>query len=399
MKKIWRLSNLQYLFEDSAHFVVLPTGLNTAYGEMGAVPYKNGLVFISNHKEVQAIEKIDATTHTPFYRTYFSALKVDTLTRKVSYGKLTAFNKEFNSKFHEGPLVFYDHQHKMAFTSVAAEAGEGGTRTMQLYFAENKDGEWKTTTSFPYNSGEYSITNPAITQDGKVLYFSSDMKGGFGGKDLYKSEYINQQWTTPTNLGEFINTSYDEVSPFLLGHTLYFASDGHPGLGGLDMFKAESDADGFMEAENMGYPINTNYDDFGLVIDSTRTHGYFSSNRQSGGYNDDIYEVEMDLQTYPLLVSGVMKLQDSWTDSLEFKILANAKLFLIDNERDVAVQEGSCDGEGKFSISVPYYSKYKIRVVSEDREENIVSLEIPKYRREHSEHEIVIIKDPFKSTN
>ena len=90
----------------------------------------------------------------------------------------------------------------------------------------------------------------------------------------------------------------------------------------------------------MGYPINTNYDDFGLVVDSTDNHGYLSSNRENGGYNDDIYEFEMDLQAYPLTISGVLKFKEqNWADSLELKIMPNAKLYLFDNNRNVIVQE------------------------------------------------------------
>ena len=150
----------------------------------------------------------------------------------------------------------------------------------------------------------------------------------------------------------------------------------------------------------MGYPINTNYDDFGLVVDSTDNHGYLSSNRENGGYNDDIYEFEMDLQAYPLTISGVLKFKEqNWADSLELKIMPNAKLYLFDNNRNVIVQEAVCDQNGGFSLTIPYYSKFKIKVVSADNEENIVSLEIPKHQQEQSDHEIVVIKDAFNEIN
>jgi len=269
---------------------------------------------------------------------------------------------------------------------------------MRLYFAEIREGHWKITTAFPYNSEEYSIYNPTTNESGTLLYFSSDMKGGFGGKDLYKSENNNGQWTTPVNLGEIINTSQDEVFPFLHDRTLYFSSNGHPGLGGLDIFKTEPGNSASIEVENVGYPLNTNFDDFGIVIDSLNTHGYLSSNRKGGGYNDDVYEFDMDLQTYPLEINGVMKFKEhSWTDTLELKLMPNAKIDLIDNVRNITVQESKCNDSGKFSLTIPYYSKYKIRVVSEDKDENIVSLEIPKHRKGQGKHEIVIVKDPFKS--
>jgi hypothetical protein len=224
------------------------------------------------------------------------------------------------------------------------------------------------------------------------------MKGGLGGKDLYKSELVNARWTKPVNLGENINTAFDEVFPYLHHQTLYFSSDGHPGLGGLDIFKADQDKTGFMEAQNVGYPLNTNHDDFGIVIDSTETHGYFTSNRKTGGYNDDIYEFDMDLQTYPLEITGVMKFKEhSWSDTLELVSMPNARIYVIDNDRNVTVQETISDERGNFSIVIPYHSKYKIRVVGEDKDENIVSLEIPKHRKANDRHEIVVVKDAFKS--
>ena len=398
MKKIWRLNNLEFLYEDSSHFAIRPVQINTEYGELCAAPYKNGVVFISNRKEVQAIETNDAAMHAPFYKTYFSAVVTDTTNGSLSYGRPLPFNKELTSKFHAGPLAFYNHETKMVFSSAANKASRQGERTMHLYFAELKDGHWQTTAAFPYNSADYSISNPAINEEGTVLYFCSDMKGGIGGKDLYKSENVNGKWTKPKNLGEGINTIYDEVFPYLHHHTLYFSSNGHPGLGGLDIFKAELSNSTFLDVENVGYPLNTNFDDFGIVIDSLNTHGYFSSNRKEGGYNDDIYEFDMDLQSYPLEINGVMKFKEhSWVDSVDLKIMPNAKIQLIDNVRNVTVQESVCDDSGNFSIVIPYHSKYKIRVVSEDNDENIVSLEIPKHRKANGRHEIVIVKDAFKS--
>ncbi len=400
IKKIWRLNNIQFLYEDSLHYAVRPIELNTEYGELCAVPYRSGIVFMSNRKELQLVDKVDASSNAPFYRIYQSKTLVDTITNRdtLGYSSPIIFNKQFNSGFHTGPLAFYDQDRKMVFTSTGNKKGQDGGRTLQLYFAEEQQRGWKVTQGFPYNSMDYSISDPSISADGKILYFSSDMKGGSGGKDLYKSEYVNGQWSKPKNLGEFINTPYDEVFPYMHDRTLYFSSNGHAGLGGLDIFKAELSVNGFDEAENIGYPLNTNYDDFGIVIDSLNRHGYFSSNRKKGGYNDDIYEFDMDLQTYPLKISGLLRFKEhSWSDSLELKIMPNAKVFLIDNIRNVTVHESSSDADGNFSIVIPYFSKYKIRVIGEDNDENIVSLEIPKHRRLFNQHEIVIVKDAFKS--
>jgi len=402
-EKIWRLDNIQYLYEDSLQFAVrsLPQ-LNTANGELCPVPYNKGLLYISNRKEGGLVEKIDASQNMPFYRIYFSPSVPDTTVENAAlqFGRPTPFNTELSSKFHAGPLSFYDRHRKMVFTTTSEEAAEDGGRGLQLYFAELRQGRWKPTTAYPYNSKEYSITDPSISEDGKVLYFSSDMETGLGGQDLYRSEYANGQWTKPVNLGNHVNTPYDEVFPYLHGNTLYFSSNGHPGMGGLDIFKVMITSTGeYDEVTNAGYPVNSNYDEFGIVIDSINTHGFFSSNRKTGGYNDDIYEFDMDLQTYPLEISGWIRQKEyNWSDSSDLKVLPNAKLYLIDNIRNVNLSESVSDSSGNFSIVIPWFSTYRIRVVGKDNDEHIVSLEIPKHRKLYSKHEIVIVKDTFKSS-
>jgi hypothetical protein len=345
------------------------------------------------------VDKIDGSLNAPFYRIYYSKAVADTAGNGIfHYGMPAHFSKELSARFHAGPVTFYDHFRKMVFSSTGNKSGVS-SKTLQLFFAEEREGAWSVTQSFPYNNANYSVSDPAISQDGKILYFSSDMKGGFGGKDLYRCEYKNGQWTKPFNLGEPVNTPHDEVFPYLhMAKTLYFSSNGHAGLGGLDIFKAEITTEGFDEPQNAGYPVNTNYDEFGIVIDSLEAHGYFSSNRKKGGYNDDIYEFDVDLQTYPLTINGLVRVKEhSWSDSSELKTMHNAKVHLIDNLRNISVYETVSDTLGNFSITIPYFSKYKIRVTEEDNDENIVSLEISKQRKLHSIYEIVIIKDAFKT--
>jgi tetratricopeptide (TPR) repeat protein len=398
MQKIWRLNNIQYLFEDSIHFAVRPLGVNTTHGEICPVPFNNGLLFMSNRKQVELVEKIDATRNLPFYRWYFAPSLPDTTgDNSFSFRKPSPFWNELGSKFHAGAVSFYQKQTKAVLCSNDDDLAADGSRTLHLYFAEMKDGEWKITGAFPYNSKYYSVTDPSIDEAGKTLYFSSDKEGGFGGRDLYRCQYINGRWSSPVNLGEHINTPHDEVFPYIFEKTLYFSSDGHPGLGGLDIFKVSTDQQGFGEVFNAGYPLNSSRDEFGIAIDSLETHGFFSSNRKNGGFDDDIYEFDMDLQAYPLEITGLMRYKEhNWSDSSELKILADAKIYLIDHIRNITVFECSTDRNGNFSIVVPRFSKYGIRVVSADREENFVSLDIPKHKKLLSRHEIVVVKDAFK---
>jgi tetratricopeptide (TPR) repeat protein len=401
-KKIWRINNIQFLFEDSLHYAVRPVPVNSSYGELCPVIYKNGIVFVSNRKGVQLVDNINAAVDEPFYKIWFTELLPDTTQAQSDvfhYGAPNTFNKEFNTKFNAGPVSFYENGLKMVFASTSVEHGAHGERTLQLHFAEQQNGQWVIVHSFPYNNNSYSITHPAISNDGKTLYFSSDMKDGYGGMDIYRSDFVSGSWSKPVNAGENINTQYDEVFPYF--HTngsLYFSSNGHEGLGGLDLFKTDVVQGGLSEVQNPGYPLNSNADDFGIIIDSTNTHGYFSSNRAKGGFNDDIYEFDMDLQTYPITIPCVVRYKEhNWSDSSDLKTLAHGKIYLIDNIRERVVFETNSDIDGNFSLVIPYFSTYKIKVVDEDNDENIVSLEISKYRKSLSAHEIVVVKDFFKS--
>lgn len=401
-KKIWQLSNIHFLYEDSLHYSLRPLKTNTDFGELGAVPYRNGIVFLSNKKTVQVVEKLDGASNSSFYRLYYSQTTADTVNHSglLQYSNPVLFNKDIASKYHQGPVAFFDDQRKMVYVITSREATGNGKRTLQLFFAERRGDRWQTLYGFPYNSVSYSLTDPTISNDGRVLYFSSDMKGGLGGKDIYRSDFVNGKWTKPVNIGEPVNTPCDEVSPFLQdGKALYFSSNGHAGLGGLDIFKADITSDGlFGEITNPGYPLNSNFDEFGVVMDSLGTFGYLSSNRRDGGYNDDIYEIDIDLQTYPLVINGHVLFKDvSWADPSIVQPLPNAKLSLVDYLRNTLVHESRSDSVGKFSLQIPYFSKYVIRITGEDGNENIVSLEIPKHRKADSEHEFVVIKDPFKT--
>jgi hypothetical protein len=401
MQKIWRLNNKSYLFEDSVHFAVRPLDLNTVAGEFCARPYKNGLIFLSNRKEIEVVKKVDASSNQPFYRMYYAPFKPDTsdLEKTVTFSRSKLISKELGVPYHIGPVDIYGDGKKMIFASTSDTNGPDGQKTLQLFFAEEENGHWKVTTSFPFNSLEYSITDPSITEDGTRLYFSSDMKGGHGEKDLYVSALIGGKWSQPANLGDQINTPYDEVFPFLhTGNTLYFSSNGHAGLGGLDIFKVIGGGTVHMEVLNMGFPINSPQDDFGIYIDSLELHGYFSSNRKNGGYDDDLFEFDMDLQTYPLDISGTIRFKEyAWSDSADITIMPRAKIHLIDNIRNITVSECQSGDDGSFNLRVPWFSKFRIRVVGEEKDEHVVSLEIPRHRKLLSNHDIVVVKDAFQT--
>jgi tetratricopeptide (TPR) repeat protein len=399
-KKVWRLRNIQYLYEDSLHYSIQALNINTAASELGAVPYKDGIIFLSNRESVQLVDNRDAVTAAPFYKTYYATFVKDTLGVNTGhYNTPKFFEKEFGSKFQEGAIAFFHGGKRMVYTVSSKELGKTGTRTLQLHFAELKEGSWIALYSFPYNSLDYSVTDPAISDDGTVLFFSSDMKGGLGGKDLFRSEYSNGQWSKPVNLVD-INTPYDEAYPFLHNkRVLYFSSKGHPGMGGFDVFRADVMGENFSEVTNPGYPINTHYDDFSFVVDSLGIRGHLASNRNGPTSGDDIFSVDIDMQSYPLAIDGIIRYKEiGWKDSAGLKPLANARLILIDNlKEESTVYETVSDDQGNFVLHIPYFSQYKIKVIENDKRESIVSLEVPRHRKEDFKHEIVVVHDIFKS--
>ncbi|NOS56855.1 MAG: tetratricopeptide repeat protein [Cyclobacteriaceae bacterium] len=399
-KKIWRLDNKQYLYEDSAHYALRPVALNTTQGELCAVPYKNGVVFMSNREPTKIVKNVNASVSRTFYELYFSETRQDSIATSSTpfqFDKAFTFGKGLDSKFNTGPVAFYDKEKKVAFIATSHVPNDEGKRTLGLYFAVAKNSKWEVSSSFTHNSEQYSIYDVTINQDGTIIFFSSDRKGGYGGKDLYKSELKNGLWSSPQNLGEEINTPKDEAYPFLHNnYTLYFSSNGLAGLGELDVFKSIVKSDGMDEPQNVGYPINSSKDDFGFLLDSAGTHGYLSSNRKNGGYDDDLYEFDMDLQTYPITISGVVKYKEhTWSEDTQLKIMPRGKIYLVDDLRNVSVYGSVSDAKGNFSIVIPYFSRYFIRIVGAGGDEHKASLEILKYRKELSSYEIVIIKDLF----
>lgn len=163
------------------------------------------------------------------------------------------------------------------------------------------------------------------------------------------------------------------------------------------MFKTVFAEDGVGEIQNLGYPLNSSADDFAITLDAEGNHGFFSSNRNHGGLDDDIFEVEFNLQTYPLVLQGILKYKTNNGQDADLKILSGASVFVIDNVKKTVVSTTSSDGNGKFNIIIPYFSQYRMRVVENDGNETIVSLDLSKQRKEENIHEIVIVKETFKN--
>jgi tetratricopeptide (TPR) repeat protein len=211
--------------------------------------------------------------------------------------------------FNEGPVAFAGSGGKVAFChnkfidgtrQIAAKGIE-----MSLYLADlSADGKWSSPKPYPYNSSDYAIGFPWLSEDGNTVYFASNMPGGMGGWDIYSSTFNTQtsMWSTPRNLGATVNTSGNEISPFIDGNDLYFASDWHNGLGGLDVFRADFVNSYATNIVNLGPGVNSPRDDYGFIFDSKSNTGYFTSNRSDSKGNEDIYQIGRAREEFSITV-------------------------------------------------------------------------------------------------
>lgn len=270
--------------------------MNTGYDDFGATYFDKGIVFSSERDRGVAIKRIHSWTGHPFLELFYApAQLIDEETMEYKYGESDKYSSKINSKFHDGPVSFSKDYKEIFFTRnnvVGSKVGkdDDGIVRLKVYNSKRTGDTWGDLESLPFNSDEYSVAHPALSADGTKLYFSSDMPGGFGGMDLYVAYLENGRWSPPINLGPTVNTEGNEVFPFIHEDgTLYFASDGHTGLGGLDLFYSVDNGGAFSVPVNVGYPVNTSSDDFSLILNPEKTHGYFSSNRSGGSGGDDIY--------------------------------------------------------------------------------------------------------------
>lgn len=283
-------SNLGNLLLDNGKFGVQALNVNTEAEDFGPSFYKNKVVFTSTRTS-KLMPKKSNRDNKPFLNIYVSEVDQNQLK------KPEIFDKSLNGKMNEGPASFNKEGTFMAYTENNYDLKKKELIVkLEIYFRTSVDGKWSKPESFILNSKEYSVGHPALSSDGKTMYFASDMPGGFGGSDLYKiTKSEDGTWSKAENLGKKINTEGNEMFPFYeeTSKTLYFSSNGRFGLGGLDIFYSSINGTEFNNPTNAGNPLNTQYDDFAMIVDGQTNKGYFSSNRTGGSGDDDIYSVSL----------------------------------------------------------------------------------------------------------
>jgi outer membrane protein OmpA-like peptidoglycan-associated protein/tetratricopeptide (TPR) repeat protein len=353
--------NRNYLEEikaNSGRYQVEDAGINSKYSDYGSTLHLNTLVFASARDTGSLGQRKHKWTNQ-----YFTNLYAADLGDNLSLGAVHKFPKTINSKFHEATPVFTTDGKTIYFTRNNYLEGKKGTdgndiTLIKIYKASYENDQWTKITALPFDSDQYSTAHPALSPEEKTLYFSSDMPGTLGQSDLFRVK-INEDGSfgTPENLGNTINTEGKETFPFISNENeLYFASDGHPGLGGLDIFVSKLNSDGtFGEVKNVGADANSPKDDFAYWIDTKSRRGFFSSNRDGGQGYDDIYKF---LETKKLICE--QELYGVVTDLATAQVLPDTKISLFDNVFN-PIGTVISDEKGYYSFMVECGKTYNVR--------------------------------------
>lgn len=344
----------------SGKYTMDKTDVNSEFFDYGPSFFGKQIVFTSSRSEGNQYSKIHDWT-----KQNFTDLFVASIDNNGKLGSVENFSKTVNTKYNESSPVFTKDSKTMYFTRNNYNDGkkrksDDKVIMEKIYKAELVNGEWTNVKEVPFSNDNYKTAHPTLSPDEKTMYFASDMPGSFGNSDLYKvSIDSNGNFGTPENLGPTINTEGRETFPFIdADNNLFFASDGHPGLGGLDIFEAKSANNSFEKPINVGKPLNSQMDDFGYVTNKDGL-GFFSSNRDGGSGYDDIYTFTVCTHTLSGLITDV--------DTKE--ILPNAKVILFDDKMN-QISETTASEKGAYSFKIECNKKYYVRASKEEYETN-----------------------------
>ncbi|MCC9165296.1 OmpA family protein [Pontibacter harenae] len=340
-QEVENYSNLTEILRKNENFEVRPIpGLNTDASEFAPFVLNNELVFSSTRGGKEYMGNGEG-----FLNLYAAAL-TDT-----AVGAIRPFEGVNQEEIHEAFATFIDEGRTMVFAR-GNEGSRKGRQNVDLFWSTFRSGAWTEAKLLNINSPQAWDSSPAFSPDGKTLYFSSNRRGGQGGHDIYKSTLENGRFSTPVNLGPEINTkgneSFVSVGP---DGTVYIASDGHPGLGNLDLFRIE---DG--KPINLGKPVNSPGDDFGIYFQDEYT-GYFSSNREGGQGGDDIYAFSRSKRkTVNFFVDGTLYQR---REGAKQTTVSN-NVVVLQNEQGQKVDETTTDANGNFTFPLDSASTYSL---------------------------------------
>ncbi|WP_405198556.1 OmpA family protein [Christiangramia sp. LLG6405-1] len=318
-------------YKSMATYKLQQADFNSEVSDFGVFEMDGMIYFVSARaQDVDVKEKTYSWNGEPFLDIYV----MDSET-----GNIMPIQGDINTKLHDGPAVVSPDGSTIYFTrnnylgNKEGKRDKDKTNHLKLYSATSSNGSWMDVKELPFNSNEYSIGHPSLSRDGRILYFTSDMPNGIGGTDIYKVA-INEDNTYGTieNLGAPVNTEFDETFPFLdTNGTLYFSSNGHAGLGLFDIFRLE---EGKITVENLGETINSSLDDFAYFQVKDSKEGYISSNRE--GEDDNIFVFN---KMNPLVVAGTV------SDAVNGNPISSATVRIMDeNGEELAFLETNKEG-------------------------------------------------------
>ncbi|SHJ30129.1 WD40-like Beta Propeller Repeat [Pseudozobellia thermophila] len=339
---------LERIEANSGRYEIRNLGLNSKVSDFAPSFHGRDLIFSTARDSGLISKNIHKWNNASFLNLYKATqdgqgnfITVDKLSRKL------------NKKTHESSTAFTKDGTTMYFTRNNSNNGKflrdgEGVSRLKIYRATLVDGEWENIEELPFNDDSYSVAHPALSPDERQLYFASDMPGTIGESDLFVVDiHADGSFGTPRNLGPKINTEARETFPFATDSgILYFSSDGHPGLGGLDIFAFDLKENGLGRVVNVGRPVNSEEDDFTYIVDEATQKGFFASNRAGGQGGDDIYGFTetrpLDLKCHTL-IAGTVK------DGETGELLAHAAVKVYDNKSNV-VSTSETDANGAFAM-------------------------------------------------
>lgn len=388
---------LPKILEQGKKFNVQDAGFNSEQSDFGGVMHDGKLYITSGRNDNR---RTYGWNEEPF-------LDIYTLTKNGdgSYGGAALMNDKINTKYHEGLVSFAPDGNTMYFSRESyfekdfQKDSISKVRYSQLYlFKATKLGsDWDTVESLSINSENYSVKNPSVSPDGSTLYFSSNMPGGYGNFDIYKAP-INADGTIgePVNLGQKVNTEGQEMFPYISSNnTLYFSSNGHLGLGGMDVFYTKEIDGKIAPIRNVGIPINSNGDDFAFMIDEEAEEGFVSSNRDGGQGSDDVYAFKKLQPLCDVLIVATV------LDDTNREPISGASVSLYDaegnkvttkttNAEGIAEFIVECEQDTELEVTMDDYESKKVTVNGSREEEVAVQISLDPIEEIITPEEIVL---------
>jgi outer membrane protein OmpA-like peptidoglycan-associated protein len=366
-------SYLDQIKANSGRYKIEDAGINSKYSDYGSFVYNNKIYFASARDTGNFSKRKHKWTGEYFTNIYNAS--IDATTGAPS--KVHRIKSLLNSRFHESTIIFTKDGKTAYFTRnnfIDGKKGKDDNKftLIKIYKADFDNEKFSNIIALPFTSDNYTTAHPALSPDEKTLYFTSDMPGTIGQSDIYKvSVKGNGSFGSPENLGASINTEGKETFPYVTSENeIYFASDGHPGLGGLDVFVGQIENNGTISnIQNLGNDVNSPKDDFAYSIDPLSRQGYFSSNKDGGQGSDDIYKFTEIRQ-----LKCLQELNGVITDSQSGVVLLGTELTLYENQKIIKSSISNSSGEYTFAVECGKNYMVRAQKIEYETKEELVTI-------------------------